>query len=364
MSKNTNVIENIEKEIVKIDKKENTLFFFVVDTKGVASGSLEYIYNLAMAAKKGGYNVTMLHEETEFVGVGSWLGEDFAALPHANVTKDNVNVSPSDLVFIPEIFAKVMNQIKKLPCKRIAILQNYDYLIEQMPFSAEWRSFGINECITNDAYNENLIKSIFPTTHVTIIPPCISSVFGETNEPKNMVVNIVAADQADVNRIVKPFYWKYPTLRWVSFRDLRGMTKDNFAKSLREAPITIWMDEYTSFGYSAIEAMKSGAIVMAKIMRNEVSWAQEDGTLRNCCVWFDDVNTIHKQIASVVRSVITDKVPDILAKEQKKVVDLFDNDKSEKLFVDYIDGALDNRKKEMVVLESQAKKTEDKKEEK
>ena len=49
--KDLKVIENIEKEISKIDKKENKIFFFVIDTKGVPSGSLEYIYNLALILK-------------------------------------------------------------------------------------------------------------------------------------------------------------------------------------------------------------------------------------------------------------------------------------------------------------------------
>ena len=80
--KDLKVIENIEKEISKIDKKENRIFFFVIDTKGVPSGSLEYIYNLALILKEEGYNVSMLHTEEEFVGVGAWLDERYANLPH------------------------------------------------------------------------------------------------------------------------------------------------------------------------------------------------------------------------------------------------------------------------------------------
>ena len=56
--KDLKVIENIEREISKIDKKENRIFFFVIDTKGVPSGSLEYIYNLALILKEEGYDVT------------------------------------------------------------------------------------------------------------------------------------------------------------------------------------------------------------------------------------------------------------------------------------------------------------------
>ena len=103
-----------------------------------------------------------------------------------------------------------------------------------------------------------------------------------------MIVNVVAKDQSDVNRIVKPFYLKYPSMKWVSFKDLRGLSKDAFAEALREAAVTVWVDEPTSFGYSAIEAMKSGSIVVAKIPETTLEWMEPDektGTLRNCCVW-------------------------------------------------------------------------------
>ena len=66
--KKQKIIENIEKEISRIDKKENKIYFFVIDTKGVPSGSLEYIYNLALILKNEGYDVTMLHTEEELVG--------------------------------------------------------------------------------------------------------------------------------------------------------------------------------------------------------------------------------------------------------------------------------------------------------
>ena len=42
--KKIKALEKVKEEISKIDKKESNVFFFVLDTKGVASGSLEYIY--------------------------------------------------------------------------------------------------------------------------------------------------------------------------------------------------------------------------------------------------------------------------------------------------------------------------------
>lgn len=369
--KEEKALKRVQAEIKKIDKKENNVFFFVLDTKGNPSGSLEYIYKLAMIAKNDGYKVGMLYQSADkddkFVGVKDWLGEDYANIPHYDIASDDVEITPSDILFIPEIFANVMNQTKKLPCKRIAILQNYDYLVEQMPFAAQWGDFGILDAITNTEHNAELLKDIFPYVKTKVITPYIDKMFGTTIQPKKMIVNIVASNQEDINRIIKPFYWKYPSFKWVSFRDLRGFSKEQFAESLRDAAITIWVDDKTSFGYSALEAMKSGSIVIAKIPEEPLKWMNEDsedkvGKLRNCCIWFDDFHEVQRAIASVIRSWITDKVPSTLFDEAKKVNELYPFETTQKEFSEYLNGVVENRKKEMEqlvnVVESKASKTE------
>ena len=354
--KKLKALERVKSEISKIDKKESNVYFFVLDTKGVPSGSLEYIYKLAMITKNAGYNTGLLYQlekDDEFVGVKEWLGDEYASLPHYNVSKEELEITPSDIVFIPEIFSQVMNQTKKLPCKRVAILQNYNYLLEQMPFAAQWGDFAILDCLANTEYNAELIKDIFPYVRTRVVTPYIDKMFGSTIEPKKMVINIVAKNQSDINKIIKPFYWKFPTFKWVSFRDLRGFPKEAFANSLRDAAATIWVDEDTSFGYSAIEAMKSGSIVIAKVPDNPLEWINsddDDHTLRNCCVWFDNFNNLHRQIASVVRSWITDNVPQEVAEEAKKVTEKYSEERTTKEFMDYLNDLFDGRKKELEAL--------------
>ena len=360
--KDLKVIENIEKEISRIDKKENRIYFFVIDTKGVPSGSLEYIYNLALILKNEGYNVNMLHTEEEFVGVGAWLGEEYTSLPHFNVNKGEVGTSPSDVLFILEIFSQVMNQTKNLPCKRVAILQNYDYVVEQMPYAAQWGDFGIMEGITNSEYQKAELNEAFPYVKLNKVTPFVSKIFGSTINPKKMVINVISKDQGDIKKIVKPFYWKYPFFKWVSFKELRNLSKEEFAKELREGAITIVVDETASFMYSALEAMKSGSITMVKVPTTNVEWADsENGELPNCCVWFNDYDTLHKQIASVVRSWITDKVPTVLAEESKKVLEKFNEDNTKKEIVDYVSTLLSKRKAEMedLIRQIKAKKDEE-----
>lgn len=345
------ILERINAEIEKINKNENNIYFFVIDTKGNPSGSLEYIYNLALILKNNGYNVSMLYQEDEFVGVGEWLGEKYMEIPHLDISKENVNVSPSDILFIPELFSNIMTQTKKLPCKRIAILQNYNYVLEQIPMSVQWGDFGIMEAITNTDVNAELITDIFPYVKTTTIKPFINPMFGKTNEPKKMVINIVAKNQTDINKIIKPFYWKYPMYKWVSFKDLRGFPKETFANALREGAITIWVDTDTNFGYSAIEAMKSGSIVIAKVPETTLEWAEvnsdSSNNLRNCCVWFNDFNEVQRIIASVVRGYITDNVPNELFEEAEKVGNMYSEEETTKNILNYIKTVLENRKAEI-----------------
>lgn len=364
--KQEKALKKVREEIEKIDKKENNIFFFVIDTKGVPSGSLEYIYKLAKMALDAGYKASMLYQEEkdeDFIGVSEWLGEEYSSIKHQNINTSDVEITPSDILFIPEIFSNVMNQTKKLPCKRIALFQNYNYLVEQMPFAAQWGDFGILEAITNTEQNEKLLKDIYPYVKTTVIPPCIDKCFGKSNEPKKMVVNIVSNNQTDINKIIKPFYWKYPSFKWVSFRDLRGFPKSQFASLLREAAVTIWVDDDTSFGYSAIEAMKSGSVVIAKIPKEPLKWmesttSENKNVLRNCCVWFDSFHLVQKAIANVVRAWITDKVPSEIYDEADKVPNEYLYETTNKEFISYLENTVDKRKKEMDELINNIEKEE------
>ena len=48
-----------------------------------------------------------------------------------------------------------------------------------------------------------------------------------------MIINIISKEQSDINKIIKPFYWKYPMYKWVSFRDLRGFPKEIYSQYLK-----------------------------------------------------------------------------------------------------------------------------------
>lgn len=357
--KDNKVITRINDEINKINNKEFNIYFFVIDSKGNPSGSLSYIYKLALILSNNGYNVGMLYQDDEFIGVKDWLGEEYANIPHYNVNNGDVNISVSDILFIPEIFASVMNQTKKLPCKRIAILQNFNFLTEFIPLSIQWGDYGIIDCITQTAQQSELIKSYFPYVKASVIPPYIDdSIFYETDDIKDLYINIVSQnDQSYINRIVKPFYWKYPAYRWVSFKDLRGLSQENFANELRKGCITIWVDTDTNFGYTPIEAMKCGSIVIAKIPNDIPEWAKdENGNLLENIVWFDNVQDLHSIIANLVIAWTYDNVPKVIKEAQDKIKSLYNKENTVNHLLYYINNVIEKRRNEMISLISTIKK--------
>lgn len=171
------VINRIESAISDLKKKNFTIYFFVIDTKGTPNGSTQYIYEMGKELIDLGYNVTMLHQEKEFIGVGEWLGQEYAAMPHACLENENIKISTADFLIIPEIFANVMNQTKELPCKRIILCQNVNYISEFIPLGVSWENYNITDIITTSKTQANDIKALFPKLRTSIVSPAIPPYF-------------------------------------------------------------------------------------------------------------------------------------------------------------------------------------------
>ena len=125
-----------------------------------------------------------------------------------------------------------------------------------------------------------------------------------------------------------------------------------FADALREGAITVWMDEVSDFGYSALEAAKSGSITLAKVPNTPTDWtfvheSNENGEsngLNPAFIWFDDLNRVPDMIASVVRTWTLDRIPNELYDNMKMAA----NDYSPEMAIkdiqkEYIDGLFAKR---------------------
>ena len=318
-------IREIEASIKQITSKKNKLLFFVADSKGTPIGSLAYIYGIAYQLKQMGYNVFMLYAEKDFVGVHDWLGEKYAKLPHLNATKDILDVAPCDILFIPELYSSVMGETKNLHCKKVAILESFNYMTELIPFGATWESMGVHDCITtSDALKERLLE-VFPNVKTYVIRPVIEDLFKENNSGiKQLIVNIVTKEERYVNGVVKTFKWRHPEYGFVTFRYINGKSREEFAKYISEGEITIWLDYETDFGYSALEAMACGNIIIGKIPENAPEWmVTEEGKLRDNGVWFYNMRQLPDILANVIGAVLHENIPQELHDEVDKTLNMY-----------------------------------------
>ncbi len=50
-------------------------------------------------------------------------------LQHKSIDDGNLEISPDDILIIPEIFGYIMDQVKKLPCGKVVLAQAYDHIL-------------------------------------------------------------------------------------------------------------------------------------------------------------------------------------------------------------------------------------------
>ena len=377
MNTNDNkALERIEETIKNLKDNNFTFYFFIVDCKNVPNGSIQYIYQLAKTLYDKKYNVKMLYQlENEyskeelselqrkekeinydrvFTGVGEWLGDEYMQLEHLNISKNEWKVGSCDFLFIPEVFSSLMKQTYqyKAPCKRIVVLHNFDYITEFIPYNDEWGTYGIRDVVTTTEQQKRQILSVFPYVKCQIITPFIDECFRKPVKPKKLVVNIISKKTEDVNRIMKQFYWKYPMYKFISFRDLRGYPKNMFADFLQESAITIWIDNETPFGYSAIEAIRSGNIVIGKVPEHMPEWMGDGEGLLDNGVWTYDINLIPDILARVLGSWMQDNVPSVLYENMEKLNNLYTFDLWDKNIDNFAQNLIQNRINEFIEIKS------------
>jgi biopolymer transport protein ExbD len=300
---NTEQIEKLERSINNMKEKKSRIYFITQDTKGNAKASVRYIYQMAMALKKVGYNSIILHEKPEYYGVSEWLDEEFMTLEHRAIEGTSLEVSPDDLIIIPEIYGFIMDQITKLPCGKIVLSQAFDHVFETLQPGQTWAQLGFYKCITTSNKQKELIESVMRNVSVEVVEPSISDVFVKNNFPPKTIVNIHTRDHRDTTNLIKTFYSKFPQYRWITFRDLRGLSEVEFAEAMKDSFISIWIDQTSSFGTFPLESMKMGIPVLGLVPDNIPTWMNEDNGL-----WVNNKTIIVDVLSDFIQNWLEDNL--------------------------------------------------------
>lgn len=344
--------EKVEISIKNLKDKNCRIYFMVQDTKGNAKASVRLIYQMAMSLKKNGYNPIILHEKNDYTGVSSWLGGEYMELlPHKSLESQNLEVSPEDFIIVPEIFGYVMEQIKTLPLAKVVLTQAYRYMLETIQPGQTWNQFGFLKCITTSENQKQYIDSVMKNISVDVISPYISECFTKKTLPAMPIIGVHSREQSDTINIIKTFYLKYPQYRWFTFRDLRGLSEQEFANSVKECCLTVWVDRESGFGTFPLESMSCGVPVMGIIPNLQPEWMNE-----NNGIWVTDYNLLPEYIADFIQNWLEDNINLSFLDEMEKTVSDFKNkNKFDERVSELFDGYITTR---LEAFESQLNKVD------
>ena len=340
----TELKEKISLSIERIENKENKIFFFVQDTRGNAKASLVYLYDMAYTLHKDGYTVVMLHEKLDYTKIGEWSDLKYDELTHQSIEGTNLEVTPEDIMVVPEIFGFIMEQIKNLPCGKIVITQAYDHVLETLTPGTSWPQLGFFKCITTSETQKNQVEKLMKRVTVDVISPVISDKFEKQKYPAKPIIAVHTRDQRDGINLIKQFYLKYPQSRFFTFIDLRGVSMDEFANAIQDAFLGVWVDPTSGFGTFPLECMKVGIPVLGLKPNLKPEWLEDKNG-----IWVDNQIMMVDIIADLIQTWLEDNLLKELYVEASNTAEKYTNKEKFESEVLEIFSDFSNKRKEAFV---------------
>jgi len=369
MAEETNNVEKTQEEqitelVKSLDNKGNSFYFFTLDTLGNPVAGVANIYEHVKVLNELGYKAFIMHEKNDYklrgdengMGLADWLGAEYAELPHISIEAQQLNVTPADFIIIPEIFANIMDQTKQFPCKKIVFSQSYDYLLELLPLGKKWNyDYGFHDVITTTKKQADYVSSLFQGINTHIIPVGIADYFKPDDKPKIPVVAIVTRNHGDAKKIANAFYLQYPIYKFVTFKELRGMPKKQFADELGKACLAVWIDDQSGFGTFPLEAMQSGTPVIGKMPNMIPEWMEEtnvDGniTVKNNGVWTNTTLNIPELIGTYMKVWFEDSVPEDIITSMEETNGKYSMNAQRESIADVYGTLVQNRRVELLAM--------------
>lgn len=320
MSNQTNQ-EVLESALGRLKTNESIVYFLTYDTKTTARAGIKHIYDLALTLNQNGTPAKILVEDKTYTGVESWLGEKYKDLEIVSIKDDKVEINIDDMIVVPEYYSNALQQLSGIKCIKVMLVQQKDYIFENLPIGSRWSDFGFDRVITTTESSKKYINEVFPEALVYIIPPMIDDNFSPLELPLKPFIAISCRDRNVNRRLISEFYLKFPQLRWVTFRDMVNMSYQDFSDNLKECMVSLWVDDESTFGTFPLESMKCGVPVVGKIPNTEPDWLSENG------MWTYDITKIVDILGTYVLAwaegiELTDEVKD----KMKETLLLYDSE--------------------------------------
>lgn len=318
------------KDAIENIKTKKSKIFFVGLESTTPSASVYELYFHAKTMKDQGYDVRMLLPDSEYV-VPDWIENELTDITHEQVEEGKISMSAEDIIVIPEMHSAAMEQTKNLPSMRIVLCQSIDYVINSLPPGVDWKTFNINDVIVTSTRMGDMLKSMFgKQLNVNEYKLGIPEYFQPTEKPKRLVFSIFGRTPADITKVVKMFYLKYPQYRFITFESMttttkppRELSRPEFAKKLERNFAALWIDRISSYGTFPLECLKVGTIPVG--IRPDMIppyIINDDNSMRdNSGIWCDDLLLLPDLMYSAINKFLEDVIPDETYADMKAIAD-------------------------------------------
>jgi len=224
-------------------------------------------------------------------------------------------------------------------------------MFETLQPGQSWDQLNFLKCITTSEPQKDYINSVMRRVSFDVISPVLSDCFVKPELPPKTIISIHTRDQRDTANLIKKFYIKFPQYRWITFRDMRGLSEEEFAKTMKDSFMSVWIDPTSGFGTYPLECMKMGIPVVGILPQLQPEWLNE-----NNGIWIANKNTLADVVADFVQNWLEDNISPDLYVEMEKTSNQYSN--MEKFKADVISTFSDMINKRMSSFEEQLNKLE------
>jgi len=212
-------------------------------------------------------------------------------------------------------------------------------MLETLQPGETWTQLGFYKCITTSDYQKEFIESIMRGVSLDVIKPYFSDKFKPNNLPAKPIIAVHTREHRDTINLIKSFYIKFPQYRWITFRDLRTLSEDEFAKGIQECCLSVWIDETSSYGTFPLESIKSNVPVLGLVPNMVPDWMNEDNGL-----WVNNKIQMVDFVADYLQNWLEDNVSNNLIEGMKKTADsLLTKESFDELVITTFSGFINTR---------------------
>ena len=112
---------------------------------------------MAKTLNENGIESKILVEDKSYTGVNSWLGDEYDNLSVVSIKDDKVEIKMDDILVVPEYYSNALQQLSNVKCVKVMLVQQKDYIFENLPIGSRWSDFGFDRVITTTESSKKYI---------------------------------------------------------------------------------------------------------------------------------------------------------------------------------------------------------------